>query len=134
MNSVQMMGRLTKDPVIRWTTGTNQYAIATFTLAVQRRGNVEQTDFPSCKAFGKTAELMEKYCHKGEYIGIEGELQTGSYEKDGKKIYTTEVVVSHVTFTPKAVKTEDAPAEAAADVQPQAPEGFSKVADDDIPF
>ena len=134
MNSVQMMGRLTKDPVIRWTTGTNQYAIATFTLAVTRRGNLEQTDFPSCKAFGKTAELIEKYCHKGDFIGVVGEIQTGSYEKEGRKIYTTEVVVTDVTFTPKLAKTEEAPVEAAADVQPQAPEGFSKVADDDIPF
>lgn len=130
MNSVSLMGRLTKDPTVRYTTGDKPLAIANFTLAVQDDYDKEKADFVSCKAFGKTAELIEKYCHKGDFIGVNGKISTGSYEKDGKKIYTTDVVVNLLTFTPKIVREETVK----EDVPASTPEGFEKLEDDDIPF
>lgn len=128
MNSVSIMGRLTKDPTIRVTAGTNPITIATFTLAVQDDYDNKKADFVSCKAFGKTAELVEKYCHKGDFIGLTGKISTGSYEKDGKKVYTMDVNANHLTFTPKIVREEPVKEDAPAEV----PQGFTQ--DDDIPF
>lgn len=102
MNNVTLVGRLTRDPEIRYTQGENATAITRFTLAVDRRFKREgdQTaDFPSCVAFGKTAEFIEKYFNKGNRIGVVGRLQTGSYTKDdGTKVYTTDVVVEQAEF------------------------------------
>jgi len=105
MNKVILMGRLTRDPEIRYSQGENQIAFAKFTLAVDRnrrssRSNEENTaDFISCAAFGKTAEFMEKYIRKGTKIAMTGRIQTGSYtNKDGVKVYTTDVVVDEVEF------------------------------------
>jgi len=105
MNKVILMGRLTRDPDIRWTQGQDQRCIARFTLAVDRRvkrdgGENQQTaDFPSCVAFGKTAEWMEKYVHQGTKLTITGRLQTGSYtNRDGNKVYTTDVVIEEAEF------------------------------------
>lgn len=98
MNSVVLMGRLTKDPDVRYSTvGEDEKAIARFTLAVDRRS--EGTDFISCVAFGKTAETIEKYVKKGTKIAIEGRIQTGSYtNKEGKTVYTTDVIVNNFEF------------------------------------
>ena len=98
MNSVVLMGRLTKDPDIRYSTvGEDQKAIARFTLAVDRKS--KETDFISCVAFGKTAETIEKYVKKGTKIAIEGRIQTGSYtNKDNVKVYTTDVIVNNFEF------------------------------------
>lgn len=103
MNKVILMGRLTRDPEIRYTQGENQMAIARYTLAVDRRfnrGNDENTaDFISCVAFGKSGEFAEKYLRKGIKIAVTGRIQTGSYtNKDGVKVYTTEVVVEDQEF------------------------------------
>ncbi len=102
MNKVILMGRLTRDPDIRYSQGENNTAIARYTLAVDRRfqRNGEQTaDFISCVAFGKSAEFAEKYLKKGTKIAITGRIQTGSYtNKDGAKIYTTDVVVEEQEF------------------------------------
>ena len=102
MNRVCITGRLTKDPNIRYTTGENQMCIARFSLAINRRGskNGEQkADFPSCVAFGRTAEFCEKYARKGMKFDIVGRLQTGSYEdKNGNTVYTTDVVVEDMEF------------------------------------
>lgn len=104
MNKVILMGRLTRDPDIRYSqNGSNTTAIARFTLAVDRRfkqnGEEQSTDFISCIAFGKTAEFLEKYGHKGIKFVVEGRIQTGSYtNRDGQKIYTTDVVVENVEF------------------------------------
>ena len=104
MNKVILSGRLTRDADIRYSQGENTMAIARFTLAVDRRGrrseNSEQTaDFISCVAFGKTAEVVEKHCRQGTKLIIEGRWQTGSYtNKDGVKVYTTEVVVEDQEF------------------------------------
>lgn len=98
------MGRLTRDPDIRYSQGENSLAIARFTLAVDRRfkreGSNDQTaDFISCVAFGKTAEFCERYAHQGTKLVVEGRIQTGSYtNKDGVKVYTTEVVVENTEF------------------------------------
>lgn len=101
MNSVVLIGRLTRDPDVRYT-GESQMAIARFAVAVDRptRQNGErQTDFPSVVVFGKLAENCEKYLAKGRQVGIQGRLQTGSYKnKDGVTVYTTDVVADRVEF------------------------------------
>ena len=105
MNKVILMGRLTRDPDIRYSQGQNAMAIARYTLAVDRRGRrdangSEQTaDFISCVAFGKTAEFAERYLHQGTKLVVEGRIQTGSYtNKDGQKVYTTDIVVENCEF------------------------------------
>lgn len=103
MNKVILMGRLTRDPEVRYTQGENQMAIARYTLAVDRRfnrNNDENTaDFISCVAFGKSGEFAEKYLRKGTKIAVTGRIQTGSYtNKDGVKVYTTDVVVEDQEF------------------------------------
>lgn len=98
MNKAILMGRLTSDPTISYTNGAEAKAIARFNLAVQR--SKDGADFISCKAFGKTAEMMEKFIKKGTKILVEGHISTGSYEtKDGKKVYTTDVIVDRFEFT-----------------------------------
>lgn len=133
MNNVALIGRLTRDPELRYTSGT-QMAVARFSIAIDRptRNGEKQTDFPSIVVFGKTAENCERFLKKGRLVGIEGRIQTGSYEnKEGKKVYTTDVVASRVEFlewTEKA-KTKDATEES-----DQIPEGFAVINDEDIPF
>ena len=103
MNKVIIIGRFTRDPEIKYTTGENATATARFSLAVNRRfknkeGNYD-ADFINCVAFGKTAEFIEKYFTKGTAIGITGRIQTGSYtNKEGQKVYTTDVVVEETEF------------------------------------
>ena len=100
MNSVQLIGRLTRDPEIRYTDGGA--SIARFGLAVERRFKQENgadADFINIVSFGKTAEFIEKYFHKGMKIALNGRIQTGSYtDKDGKKVYTTDIVAENVEF------------------------------------
>ncbi len=100
MNSVQLLGRLTRDPDVRYSDGGS--TIARFTIAVDRRFKQEggdTADFINCIAFGKTAEFIEKYFFKGVKIALNGRIQTGSYtNKDGVKVYTTDVVVENVEF------------------------------------
>ena len=103
MNKVILMGRLTRDPEVRYSTsGDNQLAIARYTLAVDRRfkrDGDQSADFIRCVAFGKSGEFAEKYFHQGTKIVAEGRIQTGSYtNKDGNKVYTTEVVVEEQEF------------------------------------
>lgn len=104
MNKVILMGRLTRDPDVRVSTGERSMSIARYTLAVDRRGrrsdNGEQTaDFISCVAFDRAAEFAEKYLHQGTKVVVTGRIQTGSYtNKDGQKVYTTDVVVEDQEF------------------------------------
>lgn len=103
MNKVILMGRLTRDPEVRYSQGENATAVARYTLAVDRRfnrNNDDQTaDFIGCVAFGKAGEFAEKYLHKGTKIAITGRIQTGSYiNKDGVKVYTTDIVVEEQEF------------------------------------
>lgn len=95
MNNVQLVGRLTKDPEIR-VIAESQKSVARFTVAVNR--NKTDADFIPCVAFDKKAELLEKYVHKGDRIGVIGSIKTVSYEKDGHKVYTTDVYVNEIEF------------------------------------
>lgn len=111
MNLFMGIGRITKKPELRYT--TNNVAIVSFTLAINRDTKNKQgeyeTDFISCVAYNKTAELISKYLDKGSPIAIAGHIQTGTYEKDNKKIYTTDVIVEKVSFigTKKETKKEE---------------------------
>ena len=101
MNKVILMGRLTRDPELKYSTGERQMAIARYTLAVARKVKTNDTeaDFINCIAFGKSAEFVEKYFRQGQRVLIEGRLQTGSYtNKDGQKVYTTDIVVETQEF------------------------------------
>ena len=103
MNKVILVGRLTREPDVRYsTTGAEQLAIARYTLAVDRRyqkDSQNNADFIRCVTFGKSAEFAEKYFHQGTKIVVEGRIQTGSYQdKDGKTVYTTEVVAENQEF------------------------------------
>lgn len=99
MNKVTLIGRLTKDPDTKTAVTTT---VTSFTLAVNRKfvkeGEQRQADFIMCKAFGKTAEFCAKYYTKGQQVAISGRINTGSYEKDGQKIYTTDVIVEDAYF------------------------------------
>ena len=123
MNAVQLVGRLTKDPEIRYTEG--QMAVARFTVAIDRppRDGKKEADFLSVVVFGKQAENCGKYTAKGKLIGIEGRIQTGSYtNKNGDKVYTTDVIANRVEFIEWADKQEEK----------QNSFGFQPV--DDMPF
>lgn len=105
MNKVELTGRLTADPEIRYTAGENNLAIGTFTLAVNRRyvkkddPNAQTADFIRCKTFGKTSEFLKNYFHKGMKADICGRIETGKYtNKDGQTVYTTDVIVEDLEF------------------------------------
>ena len=99
MNRVILCGRLCKDPEIRH---SGDMAFAKFSLAVDRKvkkGEEKKADYINCTAFGKQAEFIEKYFHKGDGMNLEGRIQTGSYtNKDGQKVYTTDVIIDSVEF------------------------------------
>ena len=103
MNKVILMGRLTRDPDIRYSQGTDGICIARYTLAVDRRftrnENGQNADFISCVAFGKSGEFAEKYFHRGLKVVVTGHIQTGSYtNREGQKVYTTDIVVEDQEF------------------------------------
>mgnify|MGYP004443971925 CR=1 FL=1 len=131
MNKWIGVGRLTRDPDIRY---SGELAIARFTLAVERRfakENEAKADFISCVAFGKTAQFIEKYVAKGTKIVVDGRIQTGSYEKDGQKVYTTEIVVESTEFAESKKSSGENPVENKKDDGfVDLPEGF----DDELPF
>ena len=134
MNSVQLIGRLTRDPEIRYTDGGA--SIARLGLAVDRRfkqENGSDADFSNIVAFGKTAEFIEKYFHKGMKIALNGRIQTRSYtDKDGKKVYTTDVVAENVEFCESkgTSSNNDAPAIASDGDFMNVPDGI----EDELPF
>ena len=141
MNKVVLMGRLTRDAEVRYSQGDNSLAIARFSLAVDRRykkdGEEQTADFISCVAFGKTGEFLEKFGHKGTKFVIEGRIQTGSYtNKDGQKVYTTDVVVESVEFAESKSAASGnaapapAPSQAAGDGFMNIPDGL----DEELPF
>lgn len=149
MNKVTLMGRLTRDPEIRYTQSEKPKCVARFTLAVDRRfrrDGEKSADFISCVAFGKNAEHVEKYYHKGIKVAIAGRLQTGSYEnKDGDTVYTTDVVVEEQEFAESkggndSAKQDEPKPQAQPQQQRQAsapPEdyGYAPLPDDgDLPF
>jgi len=133
MNSVVLIGRLTRDPEVRYTP-ESQMAVATFTVAIdrmQRAGKEKQTDFPRITVFGKTAENCEKFLTKGKLVGVQGRLQTGSYKnKEGVTVYTTDVVADRVEFLEWGDKSENS----SPKIESGIPDGFQAIEDDDIPF
>lgn len=138
MNKVILMGRLTRDPEVRYSQGAQSLAIARYTLAVDRRGSKQgeqSADFINCIAFGKSGEFAEKYLHQGTKIVVTGRIQTGSYtNRDGQKVYTTDVVVEEQEFAESKKNTQPAPEPAPAGGY----EGFmnipDNVEDEGLPF
>lgn len=137
MNSVQLVGRFTRDPEVRYTDGGS--TIARFSLAVDRRYKSENgptADFPNCVAFGRTAEFIEKYFRKGMRMGCQGRIQTGSYtNNDGQKVYTTDVVVESCEFVES--KASQQPEENNNGFGPADENGFMNIPDDideELPF
>ena len=129
MNKVILIGRLTRDPEVRYSQAAEPIAIARYTLAVDRRfkreGEEQTADFISCVAFGKAGEFAEKYLRQGTKIAVTGRIQTGSYtNKDGNKVYTTEVVIEEQQFAESKKADESQPQEAPNDGFMQIPEGI----------
>ena len=146
MNKVVLMGRLTRDPDVRYSQGETPLAIARYTLAVDRRfkRNGEQdADFINCVAFGRTAEFAEKYLKQGTKMVVSGRIQTGSYtNKDGQRVYTTDVVVEDQEFAESKAASEshmNGGFQAAPAPAPSAPagDGFMNIPDgidEELPF
>ena len=149
MNKVILMGRLTRDPEIRYSQGENSSAVARYTLAVDRRfrreGSDQTADFIGCVAFGHQAEFAEKYLHQGTKIAITGRIQTGSYEKNGQRVYTTDVVVEEQEFAESKAAAErnggyqgnNSHAPAKPDPEMAVGDGFMNIADgidEELPF
>ena len=146
MNKVILMGRLTRDPEVKYSQGDNATAIARFTLAVERRikrDNEESADFINCVSFGRSAEFAEKYFRKGTKIVICGRIQTGSYtNKDGQKVYTTDIVIEEQDFAESKATSQqnnsgsvqnNSNSRQSQKPQPD-PDEFMSVDDDDLPF
>ena len=146
MNKVILMGRLTREPELRYSQSNNPLAIARYTLAVARKVKTNDTeaDFINCIAFGKSAEFVEKYFRQGQRVLIEGRLQTGSYtNKEGQKVYTTDIIVdsqefadskgaSDYTSTSSYTQSQiPTPSSANGDGFMSIPDGFE---DDGLPF
>lgn len=131
MNKVILIGRLTKEPEVRYSQGENPTAVARYSLAVERRFKKDEADFINCVAFGKSGEFAEKFLKKGMKIAVSGRIQTGSYtDKDGKKVYTTDVVVEeHFFCEGKGNEEPSAPPAQGTDFMP-IPEGLQE----ELPF
>ena len=147
MNKVVLIGRMARDPEVRYSQNDTSMAIARFSLAVDRRRAAnnqdgQSADFISCVAFGRTAEFIEKYFTKGRRIGVYGHIQTGSYtNKDGAKVYTTDVVVDEAEFVDSKNDNQGADTgfTAPSNSQPVAPagDGFMNIPDgieEELPF
>ena len=140
MNKVMLMGRLTRDPETRYTQGENSMAISRYNLAVDRRFKREgdqNADFIPCVAFGKSGEFAEKYLRKGTKIAIVGRIQTGSYtNKDGQKVYTTEVVVEEQEFA-ESKASQQTTQQKPAQTREESMDGFMNIPDgmdEELPF
>lgn len=153
MNKVILMGRLVKEPEVRYSQGAESFAIARYTLAVNRRFKRQgepEADFINCVAFGKTGEFAEKYFKKGQLVAITGRLQVRSWDKDGERRYATEVIIEEQHFAESKKDSGEGKAAAAQSRPATAPnkpakqmglaeqEGFypidESVEDDDLPF
>ena len=146
MNKVILMGRLTRDPEVRYSQGDASTAVARFSIAVDRRfkrdGDEQTADFINCVAFGRTAEFLERFGRKGTKFVVEGRIQTGSYtNKDGQRVYTTDVVVENIEFAESKASGEGnnggyvpadrpSPSGAAGDGFMNIPDGI----DEELPF
>lgn len=130
MNNVTLIGRLTKDPEVRYT--EQQLAVARFNIAIDRIGKDKGADFPSIVVFGKQAENCEKWLNKGRLVAIQGHIQTGNYtNKDGNKVYTTDVIADRVQFLEWGDKKDNINCN--NDNADDIPDGFEAI-DEDVPF
>ncbi|MBE5851079.1 MAG: single-stranded DNA-binding protein [Lachnospiraceae bacterium] len=148
MNKVILVGRLTRDPEVRYSSGDQAMAIARYSLAVDRRGrrdsaagDQQTADFINIVAFGRDGEFAEKYLRKGMRILVEGHIQTGSYtNKDGQKVYTTDVVVERHEFVENKGSTQGGSADAfvpASSAPSDSGDGFMNIPDgidEELPF
>lgn len=136
MNKVMLLGRLVRDPEIRYSAGAESKAVAKFTLAVDRRFKREgeqSADFIPCTAFGKSAEFVEKYIRKGQKIAVEGHWQTGSFEKNGTKYYNNDCIIEAMDFAEGKKEGNHEPQPTPSDVG----DGFMNIPDgmdDELPF
>ena len=146
MNKVVLMGRLTRDPDVRYTQGDRPLAVARYTLAVNRRfkrDNEPDADFINCVAFGRAGEFAERYLKKGTKIVVSGRIQTGSYtNKEGMRVYTTDVVIEEQDFAEsKAAAAQNMAADMPMPSEPKpraaASDGFMNIPDgleEELPF
>ena len=139
MNKVILMGRLTRDPNVRYIADKNgeQMAVVRYTLAVDRRrkGQENEADFISCIAFGRGGEFAEKYLHQGTKICVSGRIQTGSYtNREGQKIYTTDVVINNQEFAESRAAQHRDDMDAPADNGGYVPANNTDVEDEGLPF
>lgn len=148
MNVVALIGNLTRDPEVRYT--NDHMAIASFSIAINRPPKKDGTeggaDFPRVTVFGKQAENCERFLHRGSKVGIIGKIQTGSYEKDGQRVYTTDIVADRVEFLGRPQEANAAQDQNVVDFQnrqaanhttapaAQASNAWKAINDDDIPF
>lgn len=140
VNTVILIGRLTRDPEVRYSQGNESMAIARYTLAVDRsyrREGENNTDFIGCVAFGRNAEFAEKYFRKGTKIAITGRIQTGSYvNREGQKVYTTDVVINTQEFAGSRNEAQE-PAQKGQPMPKAGEDGFMNIPDgidDELPF
>ena len=132
MNSVCLIGNLTKDPDVRYSTGSNQTAVGRFSIAVDDGyGEKKKTSYINIVVFGKQAENCERFLYKGSKVAVQGRIQTGSYEKEGRKIYTTDVIADQVEFLRTEQVTEPVQQ---SEMPPQTPDGFVVAQEDDFPI
>ena len=144
MNKVNLIGRLTADPEVRYTQGDQPMCIASYRLAVERRGKKvegqQSADFISIKAFGKGGEFAEKYLHKGMKVAVSGHIQTGSYTRqDGQKVYTTDVIADEQEFCENKASNDVAQNTAPKETQKGTPpiDDFMSIPngiDEELPF
>ncbi len=146
MNSVVLVGNLTRDPELRYSTGANQTAICRFGIAVNDGyGEKQETNFINIVVFGKQGENCDRYLSKGSKVAINGRIRTGSYEKDGRKVYTTDIIASRVEFLSSGSQSSGGGSfggqqefgensEPAGSAPAGIPGGFQELQDDDIPF
>ena len=142
MTKVILMGRLVRDPEVRYSQGETSTAIARYTLAVDRRfkreGDQQTADFIGCVAFGRAGEFAEKYFRKGTKVLVTGRIQTGSYEKDGQRVYTTDVVVEEQEFAESKASGQDSSyQQAAATPSSAVGDGFMNIPEgleEELPF
>lgn len=144
MNKVNLIGRLTADPEVRYTQGDQPMCIASYRLAVERRGKKaegqQNADFISIKAFGKGGEFAEKYLHKGMKVAVSGHIQTGSYtNRDGQKVYTTYVIADEQEFCESKAANDTAQNYTPKETQKETPpiDDFMSIPngiDEELPF
>ena len=142
MNRVILMGRLVRDPEVRYAQSGDNMAIARFTLAVDRRGKKEEyqqtADFIGCVCFGRLGDFTEKYLRQGTKIAVVGRIQTGSYtNKDGQKVYTTDVVIDEIEFAESKVANSDSYTAPSRPEPSSVGDGFMNIPDgidEELPF